>query len=68
MDRQTQIDNLDTILSYIRVYERRMAGKMPEYYKLFSFRYKWVRQCEINKKCLDFWHRKFNRILNELKY
>ena len=68
MERQNEIERLDTIYSYIRLYDKRINGRMPEYYKIFGTENRWKHQCEINKKCSYYWKRKFNKILTEINY
>ena len=38
------------------------------YYKWFATTQKWNHRQEIKKKALAYWKRRFNRVLNELKY
>ena len=68
MKRSEKLEQLETVLSHIAHHERKIGEKMPSYYKVFSNAHKWEIQCEINKKCLAFWKRKFNRILLTLGY
>jgi hypothetical protein len=68
MKRTEKLQDLDIIVGHIGTYERRINEVMPNYYNVFSTQFKWQRQCEINKKCLAFWKRRFNRILLTLGY
>jgi len=68
MDRQTEIERLNSITYHIKQYEYRLVAKMPAYMGWFGSIDKWNRQQEINQKCLEYWKRKFNRIAESIKY
>ena len=68
MDRQHEIERLNSITYNVRQYELRLAAKMPERYMLYWTQETWNRQQEINLKCLEYWKRLFNRIAESIKY
>lgn len=68
MERQNEIQKLDSIASYVRQYELRLAAKIPAYMIWFGSVAKWERQQEINRKCLEYWKLRFNKIAELIKY
>jgi len=68
MERYNEIQKLDSIASYVKQYELRLAAKMPAYMGWFGSVAKWNRQQEINQKCLKYWKQKFNKIAESIKY
>jgi len=66
--RDELIDQLGDVLMNINVYERLLQ---PNFYSDIEKQVlpkKIAHKTEIHKKCLAYWKRRFNRILNELKY
>ncbi len=68
MKRLDLIDQLQTVQSSIELYDKRLNSKIPEGYLVFGNVTQWRRQQEINRKCFNFWKRKFNRISFKLMY
>ena len=63
-----KLEQLETIAYTISLYEERL---MPNYYSQFVMSVIPVtvnHNKEINTKCLAYWKRRFNRILETLKY
>ena len=61
------IDRLQNIEYIINDYSNRLLATMPDYYDLFRMINKWNRQQEINRKCLAYWKRQFNKTLKQLE-
>jgi len=71
MKRIDLIEQLEQIHYNINEVERQVNQKVEDttYYKLFGVIHpKFKHLKEIKTKALAFWIRKFNRVLNELKY
>ncbi len=68
MDRETLIQQLDQVRYNIKLTERFMAQPIPYYYSEFGHLSRWQHKLKIWAKCLAYWKRRFNRILNELRY
>ena len=68
LDRFDLLDNLQTIEGYINIYNKRLERGWfsPIYRDLFPGVAE--HQTEIYQKCKEFWMRKYNRILTQLKY
>ena len=67
MKTSEQIESLGIIQNYIIEYSDRLLRPMPEQFLLFGTESEWRDQQEINNKCMMFWTRKFNKVLNQLK-
>ena len=71
MKRLELIEQLEQVQSNIETVERQVNQKIEDtmYYRMFGNGSKeFLHDKEIRKKSLEFWKRKFNRILNELKH
>jgi hypothetical protein len=71
MNRQESIELLEQVQTNIEAVERQVNQKIEDstYYKFFGHGSKeFNHDKEIRTKALAFWKRKFNRILNQIKY
>lgn len=68
MNRQELIEQLLQIQINIETVARQISQETPPYYKMFDRFSEWEHLKEIRIKALDFWKRKFNRILKQLTY
>ena len=66
MNKQDQIEQLSSIQYHIEDYERRLAA--PKRIDWFNTEARWQHRQYINKKCLAYWKRRFNRISFKLMY
>ena len=71
MKRLELIEQLEYIQENIETVERQVNQKEEDttYYKFFGYGQKhFEHDKEIRTKALAYWKRRFNRVLNELKY
>ena len=71
MKRLELIEQLEQIQENIQVVEKQVNSKIEDtpYYRIFGEGSKeFEHDKEIRTKALAFWKRKFNRVLNQLKY
>ena len=68
MDRLTLLDQLSEVHWNIRTTENLINSNQRNYYRELGIENRWNHKVEIWEKCLAYWKRRFNRILNELKY
>ncbi len=68
MKRLDKILQLKTVQENIEHTEHYINQEIPPYYSEFNKLHEWNHKIEIWKKALAFWKRKFNRIIDELKY
>jgi len=68
MKRSELITQLQEVQYNIESVEKSINSKPGVYYTEFGNMHKWHHLIEIRKKALAYWTRRFNRILNELKY
>ena len=71
MKRLELIEQLEQVQENIETVENQLMMKEEDttYYRLFGYGQKhFEHDKEIRTKALAFWKRKFNRIINELKY
>ena len=67
MKTEERISQLEDIHSFINVYEGLLAQTMPDWYE-FLGPGRWDHHKGIQKKCLAYWKRRFNRQLDSLRY
>ena len=71
MKRVELIEHLEAVQENIETVERQVNRKEEDtpYYQLFGIRHRgFEHDKEIRVKALAYWKRRFNRIINELKY
>jgi len=71
MKRLELIEQLEQVQENIETVERQINQKLEDttYYRIFGHGSKeFESDKKLRKKCLAYWHRRFNRILAELIY
>ena len=67
-DRCDQVDRLKEVALNIDVYGNRMSNPQHYHYRAeLFFKGSIAHRMEIDKKCYDYWTRRFNRILKTLE-
>lgn len=71
MNKQDQIEQLSAIQYHIEHYQNKLMQEVPnsnDPYFYFRSISDWNRTKEIERKCLAYWKRRFNRISLKLMY
>jgi len=68
MKRLDNIEKLEVVQGNIEAVENQLNYKKTQSYMIFGTNEEWAHDKEIRTKALAYWKRRFNRILNELKY
>ena len=68
LQRGADIDRLLDIQYTINLYEKRLEETAPYHYREILGMGKWKHRQYINEKSLWYWRRRFDRIINSLKY
>ncbi len=64
-DIQSQLEDVNI---NIRLYEKKLTDGYYSKIELELFPFKIEHQIEIDQKCKEYWMRRYNRLLKELKY
>lgn len=68
MKRLDNIEKLEAVQGNIEAVENQLNYKKDRAFMIFGTDKEWEHKKEIRTKALAYWKRRFNRILNELKY
>jgi len=70
MKRLELIEQLEKVQWNIEQVDKQVNRRLDEntWYCIFGTTAKWEHEIEIRTKALAYWKRRFNRIINELKY